>query len=359
MNNFLDLENIFFPYKLMMYPKELDLLANGFEVNPINIEINLTNKCNHKCKWCTYGYLRNENDELSTKTVEEILIDAKKLGVKSVTWTGGGEPSVHRDFLSCINIAARLGFKQGLNTNGELLTDRVIDCIAEHFSYVRFSVDAASEESFEKCHGINGSRFTKVVENIKKISKKRRTESNLILGYSYLVDYENIENLEKGVKLARDCGADYIQIKPVVYYEKSNEQFSVKSKLWNVLSAKLKTIKLYENKNFKVLVLQHKFDNIKLQEDYGRNYKKCIAHQLFISIGANGSVDLCCAFKGIERWSFGNVNANRLYEIWNSSKRKKVIDSINILECPPMCKADESNRLVNFISNFRAHKEFI
>ena len=64
------------------------------------------------------------------------------MGIKSITWTGGGEPTVHNDFLQFIKYADKYGIKQGLNTNGALLTDEMIDFIGKHFSYVRFSVDA-------------------------------------------------------------------------------------------------------------------------------------------------------------------------------------------------------------------------
>ena len=87
-----ELDNNFFKYKILTYPDVLDKMVKDESVNPINLEINLTNICNHKCIWCTYGYLHSSTDTLDKVDVKNVLDDAYKMGVKSITWTGGGEP---------------------------------------------------------------------------------------------------------------------------------------------------------------------------------------------------------------------------------------------------------------------------
>ena len=77
------------------------------------------------------------------------------------------------------------------------------------------------------------------------------------------------------------------------------------------------------------------------------------------AVGADGSVDLCCAYKGIKEWSIGNINDKNFEDIWNNEKMKELLKNIDICKCPPMCKADEINRLINFIEEFDANKEFV
>ena len=169
-----EIENVFFKYKIITYPDILDNIIKDKDINPINLEINLTNVCNHRCIWCTYGYLHSNTDTLDKIDVKKVLDDAYKMGVKSITWTGGGEPLVHKDFLELIRYAAKYNFKQGLNTNGVLLTDAIIEELAKKFSYVRFSVDSGSSECTKKCHQTSEKDFEKIVKNIKKLCEAKR-----------------------------------------------------------------------------------------------------------------------------------------------------------------------------------------
>lgn len=170
-----ELENNFFKYKILTYPDILDKMVKDKFVNPINLEINLTNICNHKCIWCTYGYLHSNTDTLDKVDVKKVLDDAYKMGVKSITWTGGGEPLVHKDFYELIKYAAKCKFKQGLNTNGVLLDDKIIECLAKNFSYVRFSVDSGSKECTKRCHQTDEKDFDKIINNIKKLCEAKKT----------------------------------------------------------------------------------------------------------------------------------------------------------------------------------------
>lgn len=353
--------NVFFPYKILTYPETLNSLVTGREVAPINIEINLTNQCNHNCIWCTYGYLHNNGDTLSADVVRKVLKEARDLGVKSVTWTGGGEPTVHKEFNQLIRCANELGFKQGLNTNGYLLNEQAISFIASNFSYVRFSVDAASPATLQKCHGTKGKDFSVITRNIHAVCTEReRKNSNCVVGFSFLIDSSNYEDTIPAVKLAKSLGVDYTQLKPIIHYDRDNSQFASNSQLWKSINHAFIQAKELETDQFSVHILDHKFRNIQLaNENYGRQYTKCIGCNLLASIGANGAVDLCCAYKGMKQWAVGNVCSQSLEEIWFGEKRKQLRDSVDIQRCPPMCKADETNRLVHFLQTFDANKEFI
>lgn len=356
-----EMENNFFRYKILTYPEIISKLLNDRDVNPINLEINLTNICNHSCIWCTYDYLHKSTESLNFENVVNLLRDARKMGVESITWTGGGEPTIHPKFTELISIAAELGFKQGLNTNGYCLTETMMDIIVDNFSYIRFSIDAATSEVHSLCHKVVKQQFEKIIDNIKKIvDKKEKTKSILTIGYSFLIDSYNLNDVIKSIKLAKSLGVNYLQFKPIVYYHKSNEQFSNESEVSNVLVELLKVMEKEETDSFKIRYIEHKFNNIQLcEENYGRFYDKCYGCKLLASVAANGSVDICCAYKGVKKWSIGNIYINNLKEIWMSNNRKIVESKIDVLKCPPMCKADEINKVIYFLKNFKAQREFI
>src|SRR5689334_22888540 len=90
----LDTSDCFSPYKVLAHPQLLVAAKNDAPLRPINLEINPINVCNHSCTWCTCGYLHDRREQLEKQHILELLADASELGVQSVTWTGGGEPTV-------------------------------------------------------------------------------------------------------------------------------------------------------------------------------------------------------------------------------------------------------------------------
>lgn len=50
-----------------------------------------------------------------------------------------------------------------------------------------------------------------------------------------MIDNSNIDDLIPAVEIASTLGINYIQIKPIVNYYSSNEQFSEESEMWKKL----------------------------------------------------------------------------------------------------------------------------
>jgi len=87
------------------------------KVVPNHLQLNITNKCNLKCTFCSCA----DRDLSQWLTAGKILTELKKfkeLGGKSVTIAGGGDPTVHPAFDEIIDEIDRLGIKIGLVTNG-------------------------------------------------------------------------------------------------------------------------------------------------------------------------------------------------------------------------------------------------
>lgn len=349
------INDIFFNYKIFSYPDVICKLLKNEKVSPINLEINVTNVCNQNCIWCTYKYLHKNPETLSKEDVLKILNDARRLKIKSITWTGGGEPSVHKHLKNFIKTAALYGFCQGIHTNGLLLDEELIDLICMHFTYVRISLDATCCKTYESCHQVSGKNFYTVVDNIKKIVKKKKSlNSNLTVGISFLVGKENYKEIKRATETSKDLGVNYIQYKPVVDYNMDNNFYT--KRIWNKIQKSFKSIKNMETNEFKIRILDYKFNKL---QNYKKTYSSCWGCKVLSSIGANGSVDLCCALKGNEKFSLGNIKQHSFYDIWQSDNIEKILAMTDISKCPPLCKGEEINRLINFIKDFNAHKEFM
>ena len=82
---------------------------------PIAVEIDLTNRCNHQCVWCMFeGFKGRKPFSLEKSLVFDLLQELKTLGVKAVTYVGGGEPTLHRDFDEILEYTWELVFLSAL-----------------------------------------------------------------------------------------------------------------------------------------------------------------------------------------------------------------------------------------------------
>lgn len=102
-----------FPIKMLHNPSWFD----GKRIIPIHLQLNITNKCNLTCKFCSCA----DRDLSLWQTKEHILEEMEKfksLGGRGVTIAGGGDPTVHPDFDEIIGAIDALGIKIGLVTNG-------------------------------------------------------------------------------------------------------------------------------------------------------------------------------------------------------------------------------------------------
>lgn len=102
-----------FPMKML----NTDAWFEGNRIVPNHLQLNITNKCNLTCKFCSCA----DRDLSQWLTKEKILDEMAKfhsLGGKSVTIAGGGDPTVHPDFDEIIGGIHDLDIRIGLVTNG-------------------------------------------------------------------------------------------------------------------------------------------------------------------------------------------------------------------------------------------------
>ena len=92
---------------------------------PIDIFLELTYKCNLRCKHCYASAGIPSKNELSTGEIRSLLREAAEMGVIRVA-LGGGEPLLREDFIDIVRYAAGLGLWVEFSTNGYFLTEDVV-----------------------------------------------------------------------------------------------------------------------------------------------------------------------------------------------------------------------------------------
>lgn len=328
----------------------------GKRVYPINIEIDPTNLCNEKCIWCVWENHRKDKTSISKGLLEKIIYNLSEVGVKSINWTGGGEPLVNKYTLNSISLAKSLGIQNGIFTNGTFIDKSAAKTLVENCEWVRISWGGATPETFYKCHRVK--KLESLIDGLSFLkSFKEKLNSKTTLGVSQLVVKENYHELYALANLSKKLGADYFQGKPDV--RMGSEDFNWWDKEVIPLFERAKSE--LEDNSFRVLVAQYTKDKYGeggtrfrdtgsgLLEISDTEKSKCYVHNFVTAITANGDVAFCKNLRDEKKYILGNLNNSSFKEIWNSQKRKDVEIDINRNGCGAFCQNGKLNETLRYI----------
>lgn len=316
--------------------------AKGENVAPITLELDMTDRCNHFCPGCAGGRL-GEIDQVNPDSVVE---QAAKMGVKSIIFTGGGEPLVNKDTPRMIGKVKDLGMDVALITNGSVFTPEIGEAILKNCTWVRISLDASTPEEYEATHGLPAGGFNKVVGNMRKFAELRdQLGSECTVGAGYLTNAKLVGGMLHATEMCRDAGLDYIQFRPF-HYDMTD--------IYPYLGA----CQELATDRFQVLYSKHKYDAI-AKGDTSRGYDKCLGQQFAAVVQSNGEMAVCCHFRGNRRLAIGNLNNQSMQEVWDSERRQKIVDSIDVHKCLPLCRDNTFNEILWQIKSPRKHVNFL
>lgn len=302
---------------------------------PITADIFLTNYCNNRCPYCTYSRWDLESGAFSMpyEKFREYAERLRALGVKGIILTGGGEPTVCRDFDLIAEYLTKYGYNWGINTNFN-----VLKFISPN--YLKVSLDGWDEESYKARRGV--AAYSLVRSNIKKYDEWRRAEgAGTTLGIQMVAD--NAEGVKRFYEANCDLGVDYISIRPVestggsFYREKMASEDGRKD-----LREMISTIEDLARHDHRV-IKSFKWDLLERQEE------SCTAQWAQIAVNEKGGVMYCC---------------QKPYEIvghvMDPDILQKKADAVtNMSMCDIPCRMTSNNMVVKDILTPRKDDAFI
>lgn len=308
--------------KITFYLEEIKQIKNQEFIPPVTCEIDISNKCSLDCKFCMCSkYIKNSRVDMTMENYLRLIYDLKRIGTRSITFTGGGEPLENPLFNKFIDIAFDLQFEVGLITNGMFL-DKVQKL--SKFKFIRVSLDASDSETYKIVKGVDC--FDKVVENIKNALKQNKT-----VGISYIVGPDNNTRLVDAQTLADTLGVIFIQFKPAYI---NNEAFKFK-----MPKQEETTMKTYRYKTGERLPCQ-------------------IAHLVGI-VTADGGVYYCSHHRGEPQFYIGSISQESFESLWTKRLHYK---NFAIKQCPPCRYANYARYLKELTSKgelFFDHRHFL
>jgi len=306
------------------------------DTTPIFMEVNLTNKCNLKCKWCIAGNRENNSTELHIDKLKLFIESFSSMNGKALTFSGGGEPTLYTHFEEVVNCSLQNNIELGLMTNG-LFNSKVLDIIDGNFKWIRVSLDTVNEEKYTSFKEVNAVKS--VLKNIKKLYKRQNTKVGVNCN---IVDDYSIDDIKELIDtVINDC--NYIQFRPVLPRYFKEDKTTINNDVWDYL------FKTYEN-NPKINLSNDKYLDIVNKQFFP--FQNCEGHYFTPVLDANGNIDVCMYHTNDNNFTFGNIDESSFENIWKSEQRKKVIEFVNGIDykknCQVCCKLTEINKLIDF-----------
>jgi MoaA/NifB/PqqE/SkfB family radical SAM enzyme len=373
--------NEFSPHKLLMQYGKLKDLAEGKPVCPSTLELDVSSRCNHACRWCVDPEGSHTNVLMNTAVALKILREAYTLGIRGVVFKGGGEPALHPEFDRIIRGAKALGFEVGVVTNGTRLK-HLIPAYIEACDYVRISVDAVDEAMRTEVHGVND--FSPLTASIAELIQTRKGR-HPVIGLSFCLEYRYKECIPRIIALGEDMRVDYVLIRPV-FGEEVGYTPSHTPEEAEALRICIRTHACRYKGDMLVLAGDWKGDaecdlqSARIQEMVRRDgivqgekgngiehvTKRCYAAPLLLVVTADLELYFCCCTRGLKQFRMGILNYHTwegaLTDFFAAEKYKQQLDRLIRCECLPFCThpLQKYNQVIEYLKlENKHHTQFI
>ncbi|NLK52934.1 MAG: radical SAM protein [Syntrophomonadaceae bacterium] len=287
---------------------------------------NTTNRCNLRCQHC---YLDAEDraysGELTTEQARSFIHDLAEMKAPVLLFSGG-EPVLRRDLLELGRLAADLGLRPVLSTNGTLITPELALKLQEAgFQYVGVSVDGApaTHDRFRDKEGA----FAQALRGIKSAAA-----IGLKTGVRFTVNRLNQEDLDEVLQIVEKEGIPRFCMYHLVYSGRGRDlsglDTSIEEKRKIMENMVRSTLDLYQRGvEVEILTTDNHADGIflynyvlthqperaeeilKLLEMHGG----CSAGTKFANVDPQGNVHPCQFW---QHYTLGNVKERKFSEIW-------------------------------------------
>lgn len=204
--------------KIIHHPEVIKKVIDGKYATPISLQIAPTSRCNLKCSFCSNAN-RETHEDLPITEIIDLLRELRRSGLKTVEWTGGGDPTLYEDIQEAIFAARTLGLKQGFITNGILLSKKITQSLLNKLWWVRISMnclDYVDDIEIPEILGTLGFSYVMndkttvgTIVRLKQHVAKYHPAYVRIVPNCQATDEEQIENNLKYSKMIEDWGTPF------------------------------------------------------------------------------------------------------------------------------------------------------
>lgn len=345
-------------HKLQYHPRLVADFLDGKPIVPLNAEISITDACNHRCLFCNFNYLGHKQVRLPAGRMQRLAREMAEAGVRTMTFGGAGEPLLHQDVLPSLRIGKQLGMELALSTNGVLLKPEEMEELPDLLTWVRFSINGGTPQSYAAVHTCAPEQFATTMRNLETLcAKKAARNSEMTLGTQCVVIDENYRDIETLAKRVKEAGAEYFVVKHFYPREESEYLPSMSFRTPEYLNELHMMAKAMSTPDFYMTVR----DVEKLSQK--RTYQICRGLPFLVYIGENGLLYTCFSHHEDEKTAIGNLLESDFASVWNSPGRTEAMHYINTQYNKDLCQANCRHHQINLwlrqLSNPPPHANFI
>ena len=197
---------------------------------PLQLNLEITSRCNLKCKMCfkSYSEIQQREGELSLEDINLLMNQAEKLQIPSI-WLSGGEPTLHPYFSDIIKTVSNVNpLDFWVVTNGTNLTDSLIaDILSSKITWLSISIDAFYDETYKR---IRKGELETVKRGVLNFLERRNERKQRLpfLRVSYIEMNENLGEMNDFIRFWQDK-ADIIDVQSLADYHKLEEITDIES----------------------------------------------------------------------------------------------------------------------------------
>ncbi len=347
--------------KLLHHIDHLAALKKGEYLAPINVEIDLSNRCSHGCSWCRFGYTHTRGpltgkmdkpqdaivggDLMDTQLAKRILRQLREAGIKSITWTGGGEPTLHPDFNNIVAAAHFMGLEQGIYTHGGHIDSERAGILKEAFTWVYISLDECTPETFKEKKGVN--RFEAVLAGIRNLVAAKG-DATITVGF--LLHKDNCRQVYNMVQLADSLGVDFVQFRPLIAESMTEPSLLSENTTW--VTEAIAHLQYYQDDPFVIADISR----FAMYRDWtGHGYATCNGSALQTVITPNGKMWICTDKREHADALLGDLSVDSFADIWARSGGPHGVTRT----CRVMCRWHIGNEMMDGMFKEIPHSSFI
>lgn len=373
--------NEFSPHKLLTQLEKLKDLAEGRPVCPSTLELDISSRCNHTCRWCVDPEGAHTNVLMDTAVASNILREAYALGIRGVVFKGGGEPALHPEFEQILREAKALGFEVGVVTNGTRL-EQLTSAYAEACDYVRISVDAVDEAMRKEVHGVND--FSLLTDSISKLMRTRRGR-HPVIGLSFCLEYRDRACIPGIIALGEETHVDYVLIRPVfgeeVGYTPSHtpEEAGELRRCIRTHAGRYRGDMLvlagdwqgdaeFGSTEVGIRGMVRRDGIVQAEKYNGIEHvtRRCRAAPLLLVVTADLELYFCCCTRGLKQFRMGildyRARKEPLIDFFAEQRYKRQLERLTRCECLPFCThpLQKYNQVIEYLRlKNKRHTQFI
>jgi MoaA/NifB/PqqE/SkfB family radical SAM enzyme len=336
--------------KIVWHPEKLKSFIEGKISAPIYVRVKPTNRCNHHCSFCSYDPetgdtsvrgLLNRTDEIPREKMLEILRDFKEIGVKAITYSGGGEPLIYPHIVESMKKTLEYEIGLSIITNGQELNKEKAEILSKA-NWVRVSANSSDSKIFSRIRKRPESWFDELEKNIKEFAKIKRERCEF--GINYVVQIENASQVYDSVRYFKDLGVNHIKITPMWNQDFETYHQPIKDSVLEQIVRSKKDF--HEEGVFAVHdTYAGDFSGTSVPE---RHYSRCYIMQAVLVIGADCNVYFCHDKAYASSGVLGSLKDKSFRELWFSPEAAEIFRKFNPREsCRHHCTNDSKNVLLN------------